>query len=35
MLNRIPQKVLQEFYQRDRKAKATQKNKAVVDTTEA
>jgi len=31
MLNRIPQKVLQEFYQRDRKAKA----KAVVDTTEA
>uniref|UniRef100_A0A1D1YVS4 Vacuolar proton pump subunit B n=1 Tax=Anthurium amnicola TaxID=1678845 RepID=A0A1D1YVS4_9ARAE len=31
MLNRIPQKVLQEFYQRDRK----QKNKAVVDTTEA
>ncbi|GBC09378.1 hypothetical protein RclHR1_08800011 [Rhizophagus clarus] len=35
MLNRIPQKILQEFYQRDRKGKATQKNKAVVDTTEA
>jgi V-type H+-transporting ATPase subunit B len=35
MLNRIPQKVLQEFYQRDRKAKATHKSKVVADTTEA
>lgn len=35
MLNRIPQKILQEYYQRDRKAKATQKSKAAVDTTEA
>ncbi|RIA98425.1 V-type H+-transporting ATPase subunit B [Glomus cerebriforme] len=32
MLNRIPQKVLQEFYQRDRKGKATQKSKAATET---
>jgi len=28
MLNRIPQKILQEFYHRDRKAKSTHKMKA-------
>ncbi|RHZ65153.1 hypothetical protein Glove_319g135 [Diversispora epigaea] len=30
MLNRIPQKVLQEFYQRDRKAKGTYKSKTTL-----
>ncbi|KAF0486754.1 V-type proton ATPase subunit B [Gigaspora margarita] len=34
MLNRIPQKVLQEFYQRDRKMKGTQRSKASVDVTD-
>jgi hypothetical protein len=34
MLNRIPQKILQDFYQRERKPKVTQKSKAV-DTSEA
>lgn len=30
MLNRIPQKILQEFYQRDRKGKGTLKGKATL-----
>ncbi|CAG8745940.1 16471_t:CDS:1, partial [Dentiscutata heterogama] len=31
MLNRIPQKVLQEFYHRDRKSKGTLRSKASTD----